>query len=58
VRIVTDAPFWVVYTEREEGVCVEPQTGPPNGLATGEHAVVVPGSPLVAAMTIRWRDLR
>ena len=58
VRIVTDAPFWVVYTEREEGVCVEPQTGPPNGLATGEHAVVVPGAPLVAAMTIRWRDLR
>ncbi|MFH0751333.1 MAG: aldose 1-epimerase, partial [Chloroflexota bacterium] len=27
VRIESDAPCWVVYTEREEGVCVEPQTG-------------------------------
>ena len=43
VRIDSDARFWVVYTEREEGVCVEPQTGPPNGLNTGEHAVVEPG---------------
>ncbi len=58
LRIASDARFWVVYTEREEGVCVEPQTGPPNGLATGEHAVVEPGRPLVAAMTIRWRRLR
>jgi len=57
VRIDTDARFWVVYTEREEGVCVEPQTGPPNGLNTGEHAVVEPGSPLVASMTMRWRRL-
>jgi aldose 1-epimerase len=57
VRIESDAPCWVVYTEREEGVCVEPQTGPPNGLNTYEHAVVEPGAPLVAAMTIRWRRL-
>ncbi|HYN47398.1 MAG TPA: hypothetical protein VER83_00950 [Candidatus Nanopelagicales bacterium] len=57
VRIESDAPFWVVYTEREEGVCVEPQTGPPNGLNTGEHAVVEPGAPLVASMTMRWRRL-
>jgi aldose 1-epimerase len=57
VRIESDAPCWVVYTEREEGVCVEPQTGPPNGLNTDEHAVVEPGAPLVAAMAIRWRRL-
>ena len=57
VRIESDAPCWVVYTEREEGVCVEPQTGPPNGLNSNDHAVVEPGAPLVAAMTIRWRRL-
>ena len=57
LRIASDAGYWVVYTEREEGVCVEPQTGPPNGIATGEHAVVAPGSPLIAAMTISWRRL-
>jgi aldose 1-epimerase len=57
VRIDSDARFWVVYTEREEGVCVEPQTGPPNGLNTGEHAVVEPGSPLVTSMAMRWHRL-
>ena len=55
VRIVTEARYWVVYTEREEGVCVEPQTGPPNGLNTAEHAVVTPDEPLVASMTLGWR---
>jgi aldose 1-epimerase len=57
VRIASDVPCWVVYTEREDAVCVEPQTGPPNGLNTGECAVVEPGSPLLAAMAITWRRL-
>jgi aldose 1-epimerase len=57
VEIESDVPCWVVYTENERGVCVEPQTGPPNGLNTGEHALVEPGAPLLAAMTVRWRRL-
>lgn len=57
VAIASDAKFWVVYDEREEAVCVEPQTGPPNGLATGQHAVVEPGAPLVASMCLSWRRL-
>ncbi len=57
VRIASDAPWWVVYTENPTGVCVEPQTGPPNGLNTAEHAVVAPGVPLVASMAVRWRRL-
>jgi len=57
VRVESDARFWVVYTEREEGVCVEPQTGPPNGLNTGEHAVVEPGRPLAAALEFSWQRL-
>lgn len=57
VRVASEAPFWVVYTEHPEGVCVEPQTGPPNGLNTTQHAVAEPGSPVVAAMTISWRRL-
>jgi galactose mutarotase-like enzyme len=57
VRLASDAAFWVVFTEREEGVCVEPQTGPPDGLNTGEHDVVEPGRPLLATMTISWRRL-
>ena len=57
VRIASEGPFWVVYTEREDGVCVEPQTGPPDGLNSGACAVVEPGVPLVAGMTISWRRL-
>jgi len=57
VRIASDARYWVAYTERDEGVCVEPQTGPPNGLNTGEHDVVTPGRPLVVAMAMTWRRI-
>ncbi len=57
VEIVSDARWWVVYTEHQDGVCVEPQTGPPDGLNTADHAVVRPGEPLRASMTIRWRRL-
>lgn len=49
--------WWVVYDERPEAICVEPQTGPPNGLSSGELTVVEPGRPLVASMTLAWRRL-
>jgi aldose 1-epimerase len=54
-RIESDAKFWVVYSEPADYVCVEPQTGPANGLNTGPFAVVSPGSPFETAMTIEWR---
>lgn len=57
VTVASDARYWVVFTEREEGVCVEPQSGPPNGLNTADHDVVEPGVPLVAAMRMTWRRL-
>lgn len=57
IAIESEAAFWVCYTEPEHAVCIEPQTGPPNGLSTGQHAVVKPGSPLEAAMVVRWRRL-
>jgi aldose 1-epimerase len=40
IDIECDAPWWVVYTEDAEAVCIEPQTAPPDaanlGIA-GEH---------------------
>lgn len=57
VAIESDAAFWVCYTEPEHAVCIEPQTGPPNGLNTDQHAVVKPGRPLEATMVLRWRRL-
>ena len=51
----TGCPDVVVYDEPEHATCIEPQTGPPNGLATGECATVEPGRPLVARTTWWWR---
>ena len=42
ISIECDAPWWVVYSEDPEGVCIEPQTAPPDAAnlgMTGEHYV-------------------
>ncbi|WP_413757918.1 aldose 1-epimerase [Streptomyces sp. MMBL 11-3] len=54
---VTSREQWVVvYDEQEAAVCVEPQTGPPNGLNTAPR-LVTPIEPLEAATTWTWRRL-
>ena len=35
VTIESDAPWWVVYNEDSEGVCIEPQTAPPDAVNLG-----------------------
>ena len=54
LEITSSADHWVVYTEAESGICVEPQTGPPNAVNIGGAAVVEPGEPLEAWMAWRW----
>jgi aldose 1-epimerase len=44
----------VVFNEIEGRTCVEPQTGPPDALRTGEATVVRPGAPLLASTTWAW----
>jgi aldose 1-epimerase len=56
LTIESDCPDWVVYTAPEDALCVEPQTAPPDAL-NRDPTVVLPGSPLVAEMTWRWRSL-
>jgi aldose 1-epimerase len=46
----------VVYDEEAEAVCVEPQTGPPDGLNTAPR-LVTPIDPLETATTWTWRRL-
>lgn len=54
---VTSKEKWVVvYDEQAEAVCVEPQTGPPNGLNT-DPRLVTPLEPLEASTTWTWRRL-
>jgi aldose 1-epimerase len=56
LTIESACPDWVVYTEPEDAVCVEPQTAPPDAL-NGEPEIVEPGGQLTASMTWRWRRL-
>jgi aldose 1-epimerase len=55
-------PVWVVYDEPVEGVCVEPQTAPPDAInlatAAGDEPDVADADrPMTASMAWRWRDL-
>lgn len=56
---VSSAPWFVVYDERPDWVCLEPQTGPPDGIndGLGEPVTwVTPGSP--AALDVTWTITR
>lgn len=54
---VTSRDEWVVvYDEEAEAVCVEPQSGPPNGLNTHPR-LVTPVDPLEISTTWTWRRL-
>ncbi|MEU9982686.1 aldose 1-epimerase [Streptomyces sp. NPDC050856] len=56
LRVTSRAPWVVVYDEQEAAVCVEPQSGPPNGLNT-DPRLVTPIEPLEVATTFAWRRL-
>jgi aldose 1-epimerase len=49
--VTSDAAATVVYTAHRLGVCVEPQTGPPDEVNTAPR-LVVPGRPLTLHATI------
>ena len=53
MRMTSDTDWTVVYDMPPDHVCVEPQTGPPNGLTTAPR-LVKPGHPLVATTAWTW----
>lgn len=57
VQLWADHPWAVVFTERESGLCVEPQTGPPNAAELGLAGIAEPGRPVTLTMTWRWNLL-
>ncbi len=58
VTLESDCADVVVFTERPYGICVEPQTGPPDAVNLGIHcAIVRPGEPLIARARWTWRRL-
>ncbi|WP_329444196.1 aldose 1-epimerase [Streptomyces sp. NBC_01426] len=56
LRITSRDEWVVVYDEQAEAVCVEPQSGPPNGLNTLPR-LVTPVDPLEISTTWAWRRL-
>ncbi len=54
LTVASGCPDLVVFTASDRGVCVEPQTGPPDA-ANLRPRVVEPGAPLRAEMTWTWR---
>ncbi|WP_030662828.1 aldose epimerase [Streptomyces rimosus] len=56
LKVTSRAEWVVVYDEQEAAVCVEPQSGPPNGLNTLPR-LVTPIDPLEISTTWTWRTL-
>lgn len=56
LTVTSPARWVVVYDEQREAVCVEPQTGPPDGLNTDPELVTLI-EPLETSMTWTWRRL-
>ncbi|MET9860780.1 aldose 1-epimerase [Streptomyces smyrnaeus] len=56
LRMTSRAEYVVVYDEPEEAVCVEPQSGPPNGLNSHPRQVT-PIDPLELTTTWSWQRL-
>ncbi|MFF1507240.1 aldose 1-epimerase [Streptomyces sp. NPDC058326] len=54
LRVSSRAEWVVIYDEPEDAVCVEPQSGPPNGLNTHPR-LVTPIDPLEVESTWSWR---
>lgn len=56
LRVTSRSEWVVIYDEQPEAVCVEPQSGPPNGLNTHPR-LVTPIEPLELTTTWSWRRL-
>jgi aldose 1-epimerase len=56
LEIASEAPVTVVFTERPDAVCVEPQSGPPDEV-NGSPPPVTDEEPLHLTTTWSWRSL-
>jgi aldose 1-epimerase len=56
LSISSTCAWWVVYSMPEHAICVEPQSGPPDGLGRSAD-VVVPDRPMMHSMRWAWTRL-
>lgn len=50
----SDVEDWVIFTEREIGLCVEPQSAPPNAFELGRAAHLPSGGRLKRRFEMHW----
>ena len=56
VTLHSNCSHWVVFDGRDHGICIEPQSGPPNGVNEGLGDPIgwaLPGQPLT--LDTAWR---
>jgi hypothetical protein len=58
-ELSSSAGYWVVFDERDDALCVEPQTAPPDAVnlaaASGSQPPLAePGQPVSVSMAWRW----
>jgi galactose mutarotase-like enzyme len=54
VTLEADTETWVVFDERDDTICVEPQTAPPDAFNVGGATVLDPGQAAGLRLTIGW----
>lgn len=53
LTVSSDFDHWVIFTEPEHALCVEPQSGPPNEFHIAPR-ILQPGEALIGSMTLNW----
>lgn len=54
LELASSAEHWVVFTERPDVACVEPQTGPPDAVRLDAADVLPAGGELSLSFGLRW----
>ena len=61
LRASSSCAYWVVYDQPEHAICIEPQSGPPDGFSLGSvpglprpYAVAEPGRPVIETWRLEW----
>lgn len=54
LRLESSCSHWVIYTEPDHALCVEPQSGPPNEFNTEEVRMMAPGNTYEAWFKLTW----
>jgi len=51
LHVESDCDHWVIYDMPQHALCVEPQSGPPDGFTLDPH-IITPGTSLQRTMKL------